>query len=88
MYRFDSDASFGVPTAGQDAAAYTALQKCLHGRLYQAMTDAYDDSKPLADRHKTLVQGFAMCNTKRSHALSHICPRVAHEEEKLECFEV
>lgn len=86
--RLDPGCGSVVPTASLGTVADTAVYKLLHGQLYQRMAAAYADSKPLADRYKTLVQGYAVCNSKKGHTLCHILHTLGHEEVSLECFQV
>ena len=87
MCRFECPGLAGA-TAIPEILAHAGQQKLVHGQLYTTMTAAYEESKPFAEKYMTLVQGYALCNTKINHALCSVLHEIAVEEVNLECFQV
>jgi hypothetical protein len=63
-------------------------EKRLHGAAYKHMTSTFDQSKPLTDKHKALVQGYAVHDVKKGDALRELLELSHQTELQLECFQV
>ena len=52
------------------------------------MSAAYEESKPLADKFKALVQGYAVHNAKKGDALGRSLTALNDAEIELQSFQV
>lgn len=74
--------------AGLPAAARIELAKARHGACYAAMTRAFEASKPLTDKYRALIQGYAMRDAQKGDAFTKLLAALEKKEIELECFEV
>lgn len=74
--------------AALPAAARIELDKARHGRCYAAMTAAFETSKPLTEKYRALIQGYAMRDAQKGDAFKKLLATLDQKEIDLECFEV
>jgi hypothetical protein len=86
LCRVDPASGALVKAAGLSAATRIAMRKAAHGRAYAAMTAAFEESKPLADKYKSLVQGYAVRDAKKGNAMRKAMAELEAKEIDLECF--
>lgn len=86
--RVDPQGSGLVKEAGLPAAARIDLDKARHSRCYAAMTRAFEASKPLTDKYRALIQGYAMRDAQKGDAFKKLLATLEQKEIELECFEV
>lgn len=77
-----------VKEAGLPAAARIELDKARHSRCYAAMTAAFEMSKPLSEKYRALIQGYAMRDAQKGDAFKKLLATLDQKEIELECFEV
>eukprot|EP00892_Ulva_mutabilis_P005883 jgi/Ulvmu1/3667/UM017_0081.1 len=76
-----------VKEAGLPAASRIELDKARHSRCYAAMTTAFESSKPLAEKYRALIQGYAMRDAQKGDAFKKLLVTLEQKEIDLECFE-
>lgn len=76
-----------VKEAALPAAARIELDKARHSRCYAAMTAAFEMSKPLSEKYRALIQGYAMRDAQKGDAFKKLLATLDQKEIELECFE-